>query len=84
MGGIKEARLRISGMRCAGCAARIEKALRDVRGVIDANVDLGSGLAIVRYDPGLVRVEEIKRVIEGLGYKALEGEGPRAVRPSWR
>lgn len=35
----KEANLQISGMTCAACANRIEKGLKKVEGVQDANVN---------------------------------------------
>lgn len=35
----KEANLQISGMTCAACANRIEKGLKKVEGVHDANVN---------------------------------------------
>lgn len=40
MDGQKEATLQISGMTCAACAARIEKGLKRLDGVQDANVNL--------------------------------------------
>ncbi|MDI5789994.1 heavy metal-associated domain-containing protein [Bacillus licheniformis] len=39
-GRTKEATLQISGMTCAACAARIEKGLKRLDGVQDANVNL--------------------------------------------
>ncbi|MBM4377315.1 MAG: heavy-metal-associated domain-containing protein [Deltaproteobacteria bacterium] len=43
-----ETRLRVSGMTCGKCVARVEKALRGVAGVSEVSVDL-SGSARVRH-----------------------------------
>jgi heavy metal translocating P-type ATPase len=40
--------LRISGMTCASCVGRVERALRAVPGVVDAAVNLATGRATVR------------------------------------
>ena len=40
--------LRISGMTCASCVGRVERALRAVPGVVDAVVNLATGRATVR------------------------------------
>ena len=39
--------LTVTGMSCGKCAARVEKALRGVAGVVDARVDLSAGEAHV-------------------------------------
>ncbi len=43
---------RVEGMRCAGCAARLESVLRGVPGVSDAEVNFATGLATVRWEEG--------------------------------
>lgn len=40
-------RLRIEGMTCGGCVARVEKALRGVAGVVDARVNLTTQTASI-------------------------------------
>lgn len=47
---IREATLAIDGMYCSSCALGIEYQLKQVDGVIDADVDLAEGRGIVRFD----------------------------------
>ncbi|MGR5941935.1 cation transporter [Bacillus pacificus] len=47
----KEANLQISGMTCAACANRIEKGLKKVEGVHDANVNFALEKTKIMYDP---------------------------------
>ena len=61
-------------MSCGHCAARVEKGLRAVNGVIDVKVDLASGTAVVS---GTVPDEAaLKEAVERSGYRvaAISGE----------
>lgn len=62
--------LELEGMTCATCAMRIEKGLKKVPGVIDANVNLATELASVQYDPGQTSIEQMVQKVEAVGYKA--------------
>src|SRR5215471_14784983 len=62
--------LALEGMTCATCAMRIEKGLKKVPGVIDANVNLASEQANVIYDPGQTDIEQMVQKVEAVGYKA--------------
>ncbi|MFQ6054417.1 MAG: heavy metal translocating P-type ATPase [Methanosarcinales archaeon] len=64
--------LKISGMHCASCAQNIEKALNKLSGVSSASVNFPMEHATVQYYPEQVNIEEIKRVVKGLGYEATE------------
>jgi Cu+-exporting ATPase len=57
-------------MTCASCVNRIERYLRKVDGVEEANVNLATETAAVRYDPQRVRLEELGRAVEAAGYEA--------------
>jgi Cu+-exporting ATPase len=61
--------LTISGMTCAACSARIEKVLNRLPGV-EAHVNLAAEKARVRYDPGLVSVDDLIAAVEKAGYEA--------------
>ena len=60
--------IKVEGMCCEHCAARVEKALSALEGVVSADVKLKKNLAVVRsreeIDDG-----QITRVIEEAGYK---------------
>jgi Cu+-exporting ATPase len=68
----------VTGMTCASCSGRVEKALRKLPGVLEANVNLASEQATVAYLPTAVGWPEIKAAIERAGYGVIElaGAGP--------
>src|ERR1700674_5762800 len=68
--GESRALLALEGMTCASCAMRIEKGLKKVPGVKDANVNLATELATVTYDPAQTNLEEMMQKVEAVGYKA--------------
>ncbi|WP_270573045.1 heavy metal translocating P-type ATPase [Bacillus glycinifermentans] len=65
----KEATLQISGMTCAACAARIEKSLKKLDGVEDANVNLALEKSKIVYDPAQIGVGQLAEKVESLGYR---------------
>jgi P-type Cu+ transporter len=65
-----KAELSITGMTCAACTARIEKGLRKLPGVLQANVNLALETAAVEYDAGQIGVNDLIRQVEKLGYQA--------------
>ncbi|MDF1612276.1 heavy metal translocating P-type ATPase [Stygiobacter electus] len=71
-------KLGIKGMHCGSCVTKIEKELKQKRGVISASVDLGTESAIINYIPGLINTKEIKEVIVKLGYKVFDTASPKA------
>lgn len=64
--------LQITGMTCAACATRIEKGLKKIDGVTDANVNLALEKAAVTYDPKLTNVSEMEGKIVQLGYDTVK------------
>jgi Cu+-exporting ATPase len=62
--------LEIGGMTCASCAARVEKKLNKLDGVVSANVNYATEFASVAYDPGHVLVPDLVRTVESAGYTA--------------
>ncbi|MBC7246177.1 MAG: copper-translocating P-type ATPase [Actinobacteria bacterium] len=62
--------IRVGGMTCASCTARVEKALRDLPGVEEVSVNLASEKATISYQPNKVSAEGMAKVIEELGYRA--------------
>ena len=61
----------LEGMTCASCAMRIEKGLKKVPGVIDAQVNLASERGTVTYDPAQTGVEQMVQKVAAVGYKAF-------------
>jgi Cu+-exporting ATPase len=62
--------LEIGGMTCTSCAARVEKKLNKLDGVVLANVNYATELASVAYDAGHVRLPDLVRTVEAAGYTA--------------
>ena len=76
---VREASFGVTGMSCASCVGRVERALGMVPGVLDANVNLANERATVEYLAGEVDPRDLKTAVEGAGYGVLgeeEGSGP--------
>ncbi|MGB9920927.1 MAG: heavy metal translocating P-type ATPase [Moorellales bacterium] len=71
--------LNIAGMHCAACAARVEKALAGVPGVVRAGVNLATGKAAVSFVPGAVADEDLRRAVTEAGYQVLEAPSRASV-----
>ncbi|MFU0790299.1 MAG: heavy metal translocating P-type ATPase [Virgibacillus proomii] len=65
----------ITGMTCATCSNRIEKALSNQKGVNQATVNLANETAVIEYQPALVDEETFVRLVEKLGYQAKPKAG---------
>src|SRR5688572_10993749 len=75
-------RYRVTGMDCASCAAKIEKAARAVTGVEEVQVSIGSQTMTLRADDPRERLPEVGRAVTGLGYQLehVDAPGARAGR----
>ncbi|MGE5390272.1 MAG: heavy metal translocating P-type ATPase [Deltaproteobacteria bacterium] len=62
--------LKISGMTCAACSARIEKKLNALPGVKSAHVNLGTERASITYEPQAVKIADMVKTVDALGYHA--------------
>lgn len=60
----------IEGMSCAACVSRVEKALKESPGVIDASVNLATSTAYIDYLPEETSVSDMVAAVESAGYKA--------------
>lgn len=69
---LNSATIKISGMSCAACAARIEKSLKKLEGVTNANVNFAIEKATIEYDGALVDPNRFDEVIQKLGYKVIK------------
>ncbi len=63
----------VVGMTCASCSNRIERFLRRTEGVVEANVNLASEIATIRYLPDAVGRAELVGAIEKAGYEVRPG-----------
>jgi Cu+-exporting ATPase len=78
--GLREATtpLVVGGMSCASCVGRVERALQQVPGVIEAAVDLAGERARVRHVAG-VEATALLRAVREAGYRAALPEDRPSV-----
>lgn len=72
---MKKIQINILGMHCASCAKLAQKALGNVPGVAEVNVNFATEKATVFLDNEITRVEDLIRVIEKIGYKGSISNG---------
>jgi len=60
--------LPIEGMTCASCVAHVQHGLKEVEGVLDANVNLATEQASVVLDPRLVPLTRLVDAVRDTGY----------------
>ncbi|HET9643910.1 MAG TPA: cation transporter, partial [Burkholderiaceae bacterium] len=69
-------------MSCASCVARVEKALKQVPGVVDAQVNLATEKASVRITDRAVKPEDLGAAVQRAGYGLGPLESPAARPPA--
>jgi P-type Cu+ transporter len=55
--------LKVSGMACGACAARVEKVAKEIDGVTNAKASQPKGLAEVTFDASKISAEHIAALI---------------------
>ena len=68
--------LPISGMTCAACVRRVEKALASVDGVETATVNLATERARVAFDPLRATPEALRAAVDKAGYEVIDVPTP--------
>jgi copper chaperone CopZ len=63
--------LSVTGMSCGGCAAGVERKLREAPGVRHAAVVFATGQAAVEYDPALTDPHALAALLTNAGYQAV-------------
>lgn len=71
--------LPVEGMTCASCVLRVEKALKKVDGVREANVNLATENVALSFDPQKTDLSKLSAAVEEVGYKLL---APEKSQPS--
>jgi Cu+-exporting ATPase len=67
--GMQRVSLKIQGMTCAACAAKVEQALNNMTGVDKASVNLAAEKATIEYNPEVANLEDFNSKITSLGYR---------------
>jgi copper chaperone CopZ len=55
--------LKVSGMSCGACAARVEKTAKEIDGVTSAKASQPKGVAEITFDPAKIKAEDIAALI---------------------
>lgn len=64
----KKLELKIDGISCQACVAKIERKLSRTEGVEKALVNISNNMADIEYDEKEIKASEIMKIIEKLGY----------------
>ncbi|HOP74335.1 MAG TPA: sulfite exporter TauE/SafE family protein [Bacillota bacterium] len=67
----------VKGMSCSSCVLKLENGLKKQTGIKSVQVSLRKAQAVVEYDPAIITIEDIVRVIEDLGYESCLYSGNR-------
>ncbi|MBI2042831.1 heavy-metal-associated domain-containing protein [Candidatus Pacearchaeota archaeon] len=65
---MKKIKLKIEGMHCASCASNIEKSLKKISGIKEANVSLMMKKGFVEVEKE-ISDEELEKAVARTGYK---------------
>jgi len=69
---MKKTLLRSQELSCPSCVAKIETALKAVKGVTEAKVYFNTGKIEVQHDPQVVKAEDLVKTVKSVGYEAVE------------
>jgi copper chaperone CopZ len=60
--------LKVNGMRCNGCVTSVQRALSEITGVTEAEVQLDEGRALIRGNG--FSIQELVDAVASLGFEA--------------
>lgn len=69
----------VIGMTCSACSAHVDKAVRQIEGIQNVNVNLLNNCMVVEYDENKVNDAIIMKSVEDAGYKALSQDHQEKV-----
>ena len=72
----------VTGMTCASCVRRIEKALAKVDGVSSASVNLATEKATVHYDPSVTTTGAMTAAVTKAGYGVRDMPAATSASPA--
>ena len=70
----KSLSLPVQGMTCASCVSHVEGALKELPGVSNVVVNLGTNKASLTYDPARATLADMARAIDDVGYSVPTAE----------
>ena len=75
----KTIELPVSGMDCAECTRHVQRALASVPGVTSVQVLLSAEKAIVRLDPAVASLDQLRAPVDEAGYSVCLLDTSRCV-----
>ncbi len=67
---MKKTLLRSQELTCPSCVAKIETALKVIKGVSEVKVYFNSGKIEVQHDPEIAKTEDLVKAVKSVGYEA--------------
>lgn len=64
----------VEGMNCAACSAAVEKAVKKLDGVAEANVNLLGKSMTVKFDENIINSQDIKKSVTEAGFTAFSSD----------
>jgi Cu2+-exporting ATPase len=77
-GGLAQTDLLLEGMHCAACVWLIERLPTVLEGVVESRANIRRRTACVRYNPAEVKLSDVARALDRLGYAAHPARGAAA------
>ncbi len=71
--------LKINGMTCAACAAASERAVKKLAGVAEASVNFSTEKLHIKFEDGVLSIDEIKTAVAKAGYEAVDDVAEKQV-----
>ena len=68
---MSELKINVKGMMCTGCENRIKNAIGESKGIKSVDANHKTGQVVINSD-NEVNIEEIKSVIEDIGFEVTE------------
>lgn len=63
---------KVGGMTCSACANRVERGVKKMEGINNANVNLTTEILTVDFDENKISSDEIEKKVEALGYSIVK------------
>ena len=67
---MKKTLLRSQELTCPSCVAKIESALKVIKGVSEVKVYFNTGKIEVQHDPEIAKTDDLVKAVKSVGYEA--------------
>ena len=65
-------KFKIGGMTCSACSNRVERGVKKMEGIVDANVNLTTETLTVNFDENKLSEQDIEKKVNDLGYTVIK------------